>query len=174
MPGISLAVMEHRLNVDPAHKSMVQKKKHMEPEPATVAKAKVQKLLKASLIMKYQYPEWISNAVLVEKPNRTWRKCVDFIDLNKPCPKDSYLLPKIDKLVDAIIGHAMLSFMDTFVGYHQIPPCLEDQEKTTFITDRGLHCYKVIPLELKNAGATYQRLVNKIFEPLVRKTMEVY
>ena len=99
---------------------------------------------------------------------------MDFTDLNKACPKDSYPLPKIDKLVDATAGHTLLSFMDAFSGYHQIPLCPKDQEKMTFITNHGLHCYKVMPFGLKNVGATYQRLVNKLFEPLIGQTMEVY
>ena len=100
--------------------------------------------------------------------------CVDFTDLNKACPNDKYPLSKIDKLVDATVGHAMLNFMDTFLRYHQIPLCIEDQEKTNFVTGQGMQCYKVMPFGLKNAGATYQRMVNKIFEPLISKTMEVY
>jgi len=64
-------------------------------------------------------------------------------------------------------GHTLLSFMDAFSGYHQIPLCPKDQEKTAFIMDRDLHCYKVMPFGLKNAGATYQRLVNKVLEPLI-------
>jgi len=75
---------------------------------------------------------------------------VDFMDLNKACSKDSYPLPKIDKLVDATAGHALLSFMDAFSGYHQIPLCPDDQEKAVFITDYGLYCYKMMPFGLKN------------------------
>jgi len=112
--------------------------------------------------------------VLIKKPNDTWRMYVDFIDLNKACPKDSYPLPKIDKLVDATSDHALLSFMDAFSGYHQISLCPEDQEKRAFITDRGLHCYKVMSFGLKNAGAMYQRLVNKLFKPPNRQSMEVH
>ena len=146
----------------------------MGPERATAANAEVQKLLEAEFIRECQYPEWISNVVLVKKPNGTWRMCVDFTDLNKACPKDSYLLPKIDKLVDAMVRHALLSFMDAFFRYRQITLCLNDQEKTVFIMDRGLYCYKMMPFGLKNAGATYPCLVNKSFEPLIDKTMEVY
>jgi len=92
---------------------------------------------------------------------------VDFTDLNKACPKDSYPLPKIDKLVDAMAGYALLSFMDAFSGYHQILLYPDDQEKTAFIIDQGLHHYKMMPFGLKNAGATYQRLVNKLFKLLI-------
>jgi len=99
---------------------------------------------------------------------------VDFADLNKACLKDSYPLPMIHKLVDATASHALLSFMDAFSRYHQISLCPEDQEKTAFITDCSLHCYKMMPFGLKNAGATYQCLVNKLFEPLIGQTMEVY
>ena len=67
--------------------------------------------------------------------------------------------------MDFTVGHALLSFMDAFSGYHQMPLCLADQEKTAFVTDRGLHYYKVMPFGLKNAEAKYQRLVNKSVEP---------
>jgi len=85
---------------------------------------------------------------------------MDFTDLNKVCLKDSCPLSKIDKLVDVMAGHALLSFMDTFSGYHQIPLYPKDEEKATFITDHDLHYYKMMPFILKIAGATYQRLVN--------------
>ena len=100
--------------------------------------------------------------------------CVDFTDLNTACLKDSYPLPKIDKLEDATAGHTLLSFMDAFSGYHQIPLYPEEQEKIAFIMDRGLCCYKIMPFGLQNAEETNQCLVNKLFKPLVGKTMEVY
>ena len=164
---MNLTVMEHGLNVDPLYKPVIQKKCHMGPERAAAANAEVQKLLEAGFIRECQYHEWISNVVLVKKPNGTWRMCVDFMDLGKPGPKDSEPLPKIDKLVHATARHALLSFMDAFSGYHQVPLCLEDQEKAAFITDHGLHCYRMMPFGLKNARATYQHLVNKLFEPLI-------
>lgn len=89
--------------------------------------------------------------------------CVDFTDLNKACPKDCFPLPRIDQLVDSTAGHEVLSFMDAFSGYNQIRMAEFDQEKTSFATDRGIYCYTVTPFGLKNAGATYQRLVNKMF-----------
>ena len=77
-------------------------------------------------------------------------------------------------MVDATAGHELLSFMDAYLGYIQIPMFHRDEEHTAFITDRRVYCYKVMPFDLKNAGATYQRLVNKIFAKLLEVSMEVY
>ena len=88
---------------------------------------------------------------------------MDFTNPNKACPKDSFPLPRIYWLVDSTAGHKLLTFMDAFSGYNQIKMAEEDQEKTAFIMSQGLYCYKVMPFGLKNAGATYQRLVNKMF-----------
>ncbi|XP_070057549.1 uncharacterized protein [Nicotiana tomentosiformis] len=94
---------------------------------------------------------------MVKKKNGKWRICMDFTDLNKACPKDSFSLPHIDQLIDAIAGHELLSFLDAYSGYNQILMEEEDQEKTIFITHQGMYCYMVIPFGLKNTRATYQR-----------------
>ena len=104
--------------------------------------------------------------------NGKWRVCINFTNLNKAFPKDSFPLPHIDMLVDAIAGHELLSFMDAFSGYNQILMHLDNQEKTSFIIERGIFCYKVMPFGLKNASVTYKRLVNKITDYL-EDTMEV-
>ena len=69
------------------------------------------KLLKADFVREVHYPDWLSNVVMVKKTNGKWRMCIDFTDLNKACPKDSFPLPSIDRLVDASAGHHVLSFM---------------------------------------------------------------
>ena len=99
---------------------------------------------------------------------------MDYMDLNEACSKDSFPLPRIDQIVDALARRGMLSFLDAFSDYHKIPMHPPDAEKTIFITPHGLYCYNVMPFGLKNVGATYQRLVTKIFRPLMGKTMEVY
>ena len=100
--------------------------------------------------------------------------CIDYTDLNNACPKDSFPLPRIDQIVDASARHGMLSFLDAFSGYHQIPMYPPDAKKTSFITPHRLFCHNVMPFRLKNVRATYQQLVTRMFRPLLGKTMEVY
>ena len=111
---------------------------------------------------------------MVKKENGKWRMCVDFTDLNNACPKDSFPIPKIDQLMDSMVGHKLLTFMDAFSGYNQIQMAEEDQEKIAFITSQGLYCYRVMPFSLKNVGAMYQRLVNQMFSKQIERNVEVY
>ncbi|XP_072066109.1 uncharacterized protein [Arachis hypogaea] len=111
---------------------------------------------------------------MVKIHNGKWCMYVDFTDLNKACPKDSYLLPSIDCLVDSAFGYEKLSFMDVYSGYNQILIHPSDQSKTAFITEYGNYSYKVMPFGLKNAGATYQRLMDKVFTQQIGRNIEVY
>ena len=97
-----------------------------------------------------------------------------FTDLNKACPKDSYPLPSIDALVDSASGCEMLSFLDAFSGYNQIKMHPRDEGKTTFMTETCSYCYKVMPFGLKNAGATYQRLMDKVLAPMLGRNVQAY
>ncbi|KAL0393435.1 UNVERIFIED_CONTAM: hypothetical protein Slati_4309700 [Sesamum latifolium] len=99
---------------------------------------------------------------------------INFRDLNKAYPKDFYPLPRIDQLVDSTSGCELLSMMDASQGYHQIMLAPEDRKKVSFITSEGTFCYVAMPFGLKNAGSTYQRLVDKIFRPQIGRNLEVY
>ena len=111
---------------------------------------------------------------MVTKLNNKWRMCVDYKDLNKACPKDSYTLPNIDQLVDGAAEHKILSFLDDYSGYNQISMHPKDKEKTTFTTNGANYFYEVMSFGLKNAEATYQRLMDKIFKKMIGRSVEVY
>ena len=111
-----------------------QKLRKMSTKRVEAAKAEVQRLLDVEVIRLVQYPEWLTNVVMVRKKNRKWRMCVDFTDLNKCCPKDPYPLPRIDKLVDIVAWCEVMSLLDCFSGYHQIWLNPDDEEKTSFVT----------------------------------------
>ena len=174
MGGVDPTVITHRLNINPSFKSIKQKRRSFAPERQKAINEEVGKLLQAKAIREVEYPEWLANVVLVKKENGKWRLCIDFTDINKACPKNIFPLPRIDLIVDATTGHELLSFMDAFSGYNQINMDPNDQEKTSFVTGRGTYCYRVMPFELKNAGATYQRLVNRMFQKQIGTFMEVY
>ena len=174
MPGIDPSVITHRLNVYPSSKPICQKKRVFAPERDNAIKEEVQKLTTAKFIREVYYLDWLANVVMVKKANGKWRMCMDFTDLNKTCPKDSYPLSRIDQLVDSIAGYKLLSFKDAFSSYNQIRMDEADKEKTSFVTSQGLFCYKVMSFKLKNMGATYQRLVNHMFHPQIGWNVEVY
>jgi|ERR1041384_6166416 len=115
-----------------------------------------------------------STCVPVPKKDGRVRMCVDYRDLNKASPQDDFPLPHIDILVDNTAGHALLSFMDGFSGYNQIRMAPEDMEKTTFITEWGTFCYRVMPFGLKNAGATYRRMATTLLHDMMHRKVEVY
>ncbi|GJR72442.1 reverse transcriptase domain-containing protein [Tanacetum coccineum] len=106
--------------------------------------------------------------------HRIWRMCVDFKDLNKACPKDGYPLPEIDWKVESLCGYPFKCFPDAYKRYHQIKIAKEDEEKTAFIIIQGIFCYSKMPFGLKNAGATYQRLVDKAFQKQIGRNLEAY
>ena len=110
------------------------------------------------------------------KKNGKFRVCINFRDLNKAIPMDGYSMPIADMLVDAAVGHKIISFMDGNVGYNQIVMAEEDIAKTTFRCPGaiGLFEWVVMTFGLKNAGATYQRAMNYIFHKLIGRIVEIY
>ncbi|XP_017256033.2 uncharacterized protein LOC135147082 [Daucus carota subsp. sativus] len=172
--GISADVITHKLNVDPNHKPVQQRRRKFAAERNKIINEEVSRLLKAGMIKEVDYPEWLANVVIVQKKNGKWRVCVDYTDLNKACPKDPFPLPHIDTMVDSTAGHELLTFLDASSGFNQIQMDPSDAEKTAFVTERGIYCYLAMPFGLRNASATFQRLVNKMFKDQIGRTMEVY
>ncbi|KAL0358112.1 UNVERIFIED_CONTAM: hypothetical protein Scaly_1496900 [Sesamum calycinum] len=149
-------------------------KRHFGLEKDKIIQAEVDKLLAVGHIEETQFLEWLSNIVLVPKLGGKWRMCIDSRDLNKACPKFFYPLPWINQLVDSTSECELLSMMDASQGYHQIMLALEDRKRVSFITSVGTFCYVAMSFGLKNTGATYQRLVDKIFHPQIGRNVEVY
>ncbi|GKU90939.1 hypothetical protein SLEP1_g4880 [Rubroshorea leprosula] len=174
MPGILAELTVHKLSTDPTKRPVVQKRRLFGPEKQAAIDEEIQKLLQAGFIRRVEYSEWVSNPVLVKKPNGKWRMCIDFTNLNDACPKDPHPLPNVEKLVERAVGHERMSFLDASSGYHQVQLLLDDQEKTAFYAGDAIYCYVMMPFGLKNAGATYQKLVQIIFKLHIGKNIEVY
>ncbi|XP_014524092.1 uncharacterized protein LOC106780328 [Vigna radiata var. radiata] len=174
MLGIHPSVMSHKLSLYKDARPVSQKKRKMGDEKRRAVEEEVRKLKEAGFVKEVTYTTWLANVVMVKKANGKWRMCTDYTDLNKACPKDSYPLPSIDNLVDGASGHKILSFLDAYSGYNQIPMHYPDREKTAFMSDRANYCYEVMPFGLKNAGATYQRLMDRVFAKQIGRCMDVY
>jgi hypothetical protein len=112
--GVNRDVIEHSLNVDPAFRPRKQRLRKMSDDKAEGARNEVKRLLSAGVIREVTYPEWMANIVMVKKANGKWRMCIDFIDLNKACPKDEFPLPRIDSLVDAVATSELMSLLGCY------------------------------------------------------------
>ncbi|GKB03137.1 reverse transcriptase domain-containing protein [Tanacetum coccineum] len=151
-----------------------QKKRILAKDRNEAITAEVTKLVEALILKEVYFPRWVANPVMVRKSDGTWRMCIDFTNMNKACPKDSYPLPEIDKKIESLDGFKYKYFLDTYKGYHQIRMAEEDEEKTAFYTEHGTFCYEKMPFGLKNAEETYQWLVDKAFSSQIGQNIEIY
>ncbi|GKV42163.1 hypothetical protein SLEP1_g49600 [Rubroshorea leprosula] len=174
MPGIATSVFQHKLSTNPLKKPVAQKRRLFGGERLQVIKEEVEKLLQAGFVRRVDYCEWVANPMLVKKANGKWQMCIDYTNPNDACPKDCYPMPNIDKLVKATLGNKRLSLLDAYSGYHQVPMALEDEEKTSFYASDEIYCYVMMPFGLKNAGATYQKMVTIVFRAQIGRNLEVY
>ena len=104
-PGIDPDFICHHFNVNLFIVRKKQPPRGPSREHADAIRDEVMKLKHARAIKEVFYPEWLANTMVVKKKSGKWRVCVDFIDLNKACPKDPFPMPRIGQLVDATVGH---------------------------------------------------------------------
>jgi hypothetical protein len=174
LPRVPREVIEHKLAVDHTVCPMKQKVRCQAQDRQEFIIEEVLKLEAAGVVRRIVHSTWTANPVVVTKPNLKKRMCVDFTDLNRACPKDPFPLPRIDQIVDSTAGCDLLCFLDSFSGYHQIRMVVEDEEKTAFITPLGCFCYTWMPFRLKNAGATFQRVMRECMGSQMGHTVEAY
>jgi hypothetical protein len=161
MPGVPRELVEQELEVNKIAGPIKQKLRRFAKDRKQDIEVEVYKLLAAGFIRECKHPVWLANPVLVPKRTGGLRMCIDYTDLNKHCPKDPFPLPHIDQVVDSTAGSVLLCFLNYYSGYHQIALHPDDEDKTTFIMPHGIYCYKVMTFGLKNAGATYQKAIQK-------------
>jgi hypothetical protein len=116
LTGLSRDIIEHKLQVNPSAKPRKQRFCKMSDEKVAPTKAEVQRLLSAGFIHEVQYPSCLANVIMVKKKNGRWRMCTDFTELNKCCPKDDFLLSRIDKVVNSVAGCEIMALLDCFLG----------------------------------------------------------
>jgi hypothetical protein len=174
MPDVPRELAEHTLEVNKAARPIKQKLLRFAKDRKQAIEVEVCKLLAEGFIRECKHPVWLANQILV--PNKTGglRMCIDYTNLNKHCPKDPFPLPCIDQVVDSTAGSVLLCFLDCYSRYHQIALHPDDEDKTTFITPHDIYCYKVMTFGLRNAGATYQKAIQKCLASQIGKNVEAY
>jgi hypothetical protein len=146
----------------------------MSNDKAKGARNEVNRLLSARVIGEVTYPEWLAKTVMVRKANGKWRMCIDFIDLNKACPKYEFPFPRIDSLVDAAATLELMSLLDFYSGYHKIWMKKKDEPKTSFITPSGTYFYLRMPEGLKNAGGSFSKMTSKVLSSQIDRNVLTY
>ncbi|KAK3097762.1 hypothetical protein FSP39_012961 [Pinctada imbricata] len=110
--------------------------------------------------------DWSSPCILVPKPDETYRLCTDFRKVNSVTKTDSYPIPRIDDCIDKIGSAKLVSKFDLLKGYWQVPLTERAREISAFATPDGLYQYKVMPFGMKNAPATFQRMIHSLLNHL--------
>ncbi|GKA57156.1 reverse transcriptase domain-containing protein [Tanacetum coccineum] len=150
-----------------------QKKRSLAPERNEPIHSQVEELTKAGILREIKYQTWVPNPMVVKKDNGKWKLRVDFTNINKACIREPHPLPAAEQKAEGLHKYRLKCFLDAYKGYHQIPIAEKDKEKTTFFTREWVFCYKRLPFGLKNAGATYQKLIDKVFGHQMGRNMEV-
>jgi hypothetical protein len=122
-------------------------------------------MLQRGIIRKSKSP-YASPILLREKPDGSWRFCVDYRHINSLTPHDSFPIPRVQDLLRCLATAKYISTMDAEKGYWQIEMDRRSKKYTAFCTDRGLFEYNCMPFGLKNAPATYQRMMNELLGEL--------
>jgi hypothetical protein len=174
MLGVHRELAKHSLDVSKTAKPIKKKLRRFVKDRKEVIRVEILKLLAAGFIRECKNLVWLTKPVLVPKKTGQWRMCIDYTDLNCHCPKDPFPLPRIDQVVDSTAESALLCFLDCYSGYHQIALKVSDQDKMAFITPDGIYCYTTMTFGLKNAGATYQKAIQKYLESQIGKNVEAY
>jgi hypothetical protein len=174
LKGIPREVAEHKLNIKPGSKPVKQRLHRFNNDKCKAIGEEILKLPSVGFIREVYHPKWLANPVLLKKKNKKWRMGVDYTSLNKACPKDPFPLPHIDQVVDSTARCKTLCFLDAYSRYHQIAMCIADQLATSFITPFGAYYYQMMPFGLKNAGATFQRCMQRVFGELIGRIIEAY
>ena len=132
-----------------------QKMRTMSPKMFPLVEKEIKKLFKAKIIVSLIFSCWVANLALVRKKNVEIRICIEFWNLNRVLLKDHYPLPKMDHILQRVVGSQMISTLDSFSGYNQILVHPEDQEKTTFTTPWGMFMYAKMSFRIMNAGTNF-------------------
>ena len=147
-------IIQHMIPIKEDEKPFRQKLRRINPLLLTLIKKEFKKLFDAKIIVSLRFSKWLANLVPVRK-NGEIGLCVDFWNLKRVSLKDNYPLPKMDHILQKVVGSQIISMLDGFSRYNQILVRPTDQEKTTFTTPWGTFVYAKMPFGLMNVVTTF-------------------
>ncbi|EXX70442.1 enzymatic polyprotein, putative [Rhizophagus irregularis DAOM 181602=DAOM 197198] len=165
--------VKHRIIINEGQTPILQKGYRKTLEKKKFIKKEIEKILRVGRI-RPSYSPWASPVTLANKKSGTYRFCIDYRALNKVTKTDTYLLPRIDELLERYETSKWFTSMDLAAGFHQVEMNEDDKEKTAFVCSLGLFEFNVMPFGLKNAPATFQRLMNNVLYDFIGDFVEVY
>jgi hypothetical protein len=167
-------IIQHTIPIKEDQKPFRQKLRRINPLLFPLIKKEIRNLFDAKIIVSLRFSKWLANHVPVKNKNGEIRICIDFRNLNRVSLKDNYPLPKMDHILQNIVGSQRMSMLDGFSGYNQVMVHLDDQEKMTFTTPWGTFMYAKIPFGLMNVGETFQRDMDIAFSKEKDKFIVIY
>jgi hypothetical protein len=167
-------VIQHVIPLKEDQKPFKQKLRWINPLLLSLIEKEVKNIFDAKIIVSLRFSKWVANLVPVRKKSGEIRLCVDFQNLNKVSLKDHYPLPKMDYILQKVVGSQKMSMLDGFSGYNQIMVHPDDREKTTFTTPWGTFMYAKMSFGLMNVGATFQREMDIVFADEKEKFIVIY
>ena len=174
LKSYNTSVIQHTIPLKPNQNPFKKKLRRINPMLLPSVEKEVQKMFKAWIIAPIRFSEWISNLVPTRKKTSEIRLCVDLRNLNQVSLKDNYPLPKMDHILQRVVGASRISLLDGFSSFNQILVHPDDQDKTSFTTPWGPFKYVKIPFGFKNAGATFQRAIDISFPKEIHDFLVVY
>ena len=168
------SVIQHTIPIKEDAKPCRKKLRRINPLLLPLIENEVNKLFEAKIILVLRHSRWLANVVLVRKKNGEIKICIDFRNLNRVSLKDNYPVPKMDHILQKVVGSQRMSMLDGFYGYNQVLVHPDDQENTAFTTPWGTFMYSKIPFDLMNAGATFQRAMDIAFSEEKDKFVVLY
>lgn len=154
------SVIQHTIPLKPNQKPFKQKLRRINPVLLPLIEKEVKRMFEAGIIAPIRFSEWVSNLVPTRKKTGEIRLYIDLRNLNKVSLKDHYPLPKMDHILQRVVGSSRISLLDGFSSFNQILVHPNDQDKIAFTTPWGTFKYVKMPFGLKNAGATFQRAMD--------------
>ena len=157
------SIIQHKIPLKDDQKPFKQKLRGINPILMPLVEKEIKKMYDAKIIVSIRYSKWASNIVPTRKKSGEIKLCIDFRNLNKVSLKDNYPLPKMDHILQRVVGSSRISLLDGFSGYNQVLVHPDDQDKTAFTTPWRNFMYVKMPFGLMNIGATFRRAMDIAF-----------